>query len=251
MQKSSACCKVQTIVCLAGWGFATLLAFIVLPLLYSRLILKLPSVQRADWYHVLQNKETEIASLQWKDKRPLLILAGDSHIEMGDWYALFGGAYATRNCGLSRATIQDVAVLVKSIPDAHPEAVILMCGINNIGRGDSINLCTKSYEKLLQATRTHLNPKTVIVLSVMPVRQSPVDQNSRRENETVIAFNEVLKVLSPRYNATFLNVNDKVTDSRGGLSEGLTFDGLHLNREGYKRIGNTVEHSLDMLQIGR
>ena len=232
--------------CFAGWCLAAILACHVLPRLYDRLIINLPSVRRENWDRVVESRKARIAAVTWKDPRPLQILAGDSHIEQGDWYELFDGACAVRNCGLSGATIQDVTTLVTAVPDRNPESVVLMCGINNIGRHDSVQICASDYEKLLVATRSFLKHREIIVLSIMPVRQSPVDQNSRKMNDEVFALNERLKELCRRHDAVFVNVSAAVTNASGGLSDELTSDGLHLNREGYRKIATVVHNFLAM-----
>ena len=229
--------------CLAGWCLAGILACFILPRLYHRLIAKLPSTQRSNWNQVLESRKAELAA-PWKDSRPLNIFAGDSHIEFGNWYELFGGACAVRNCGLACATIQDVTGLVTAVPDRNPETVVLMCGNNNIARKDSVQFCADNYEKLLLATRTFLKPRKIIVLSVMPVRQSPADPNGREMNVRLFALNEHLKELCQLHNAVFVNVNDAVADAGGGLSDELTDDGLHLNKKGYKKIAAIIRVSL-------
>ncbi|MGD1017994.1 MAG: GDSL-type esterase/lipase family protein [Verrucomicrobiia bacterium] len=193
---------------------------------------------------MVESKKARIGAVTWKDSRPLHILAGDSHIEMGDWYELFDGSCAVRNCGLSGATIQDVTVLVSAVPDRNPESVVLMCGINNLGRHDSVQTCASDYEKLLVTTRSALKPQKIIVLSVMPVRQSPVDINSRKLNDEVLALNERLRELCRLHNAVFVNVSAAVMNASGGLSDELTSDGLHLNQEGYRRIAPVVQNYL-------
>jgi len=163
---------------------------------------------------------------------------------MGHWYELFDGACAVRNCGLSGATIQDVSALVAAVPDRSPETVVLMCGINNIGRGDSVQSCVENYQKLLLAIHSSLKPRSIVVLSVMPVRQSPVDEKSRRMNDEVLAFNASLKPLCSERDEIFVDVNTAVTNASGGLASELTIDGLHLNQEGYKAIAKIIRNFL-------
>jgi hypothetical protein len=228
------------LLCMGGWGLATVMFFLICPLLYQRMIVKLPPVQKSEWIQTLDTKKAELTRTLWKDARPLNILIGDSQIELGDWYGLFGGAYAVRNCGLSRAKIQDVTTLVKAVPERNPETVILMCGINNINYNDSVSSCITKFNTLLLTTRAVITPRRIIVLSVMPLRQSALDKNSSNTNKIVVVFNQELQNLCKLYNATFIDINQSITDARGGLSSEVTVDGLHLNKQGYQNIAPLI-----------
>src|SRR5215469_7975115 len=121
----------------SGWLLAAVLICYLLPRAAHRFYLTFPSVQHEDWQRAVAQKKQEL-SVPWKDTRPLIIMAGDSQIEMGDWYQLLGGSFAVRNCGLSRARISDVTELISAIADRDPKEVVLMCGINNLGIHDSV-----------------------------------------------------------------------------------------------------------------
>ncbi len=96
--------------CGTGWLLAVGLLCWAAPRIYHRLISQLPAVQNENWERTLTEKKRELSS-PWQDPRPLIVLAGDSEIELGGWYELFAGGWAVRNCGLSRAKIADVTQL--------------------------------------------------------------------------------------------------------------------------------------------
>ena len=220
--------------CWSGWLVAVLSASLVLPRLCDRLFLKLPSVQKANWILLITQKKHELAA-RWHDVRPLVIMAGDSHVELGDWYGLFGGAFAIRNCGLSRAEIGDVANLVSAIGDRNPQKIILMCGVNNLGASDPVESCVRDYGKLIEAGKS-LHPQKIIVLSVMPVRESAFDLASHKLNQKISGFNRHLKELCAERQAEFIDAGTVVADKRGALLAEFTSDGLHLNHAGYQKL---------------
>ena len=191
----------------------------------------------------MADKKRELA-LPWRDTRPLIVIAGDSQIELGDWYGLFGGAFAIRNGGLSRAKIEDVTSLVSSLGDPNPKMMVLMCGVNNLSLKDSVSTCISNYAELLSMANSSVHPQRLVVLSVMPVRESAPDQASHEFNRQIATFNSELETLCPRYKAEFINVNPVVMDSRGGLAADLTLDGLHLNRDGYRKIAAVLAPEL-------
>lgn len=207
----------------------------ILPRAYGRLIVYLPHAKEVIHRRNVSEKQHELTTTRWADERPLYVFAGDSHIEQGAWYELFGGAYAVRNVGLSQATIEDVTSLILSLPKQETKAVVLMCGINNMGRGDQLQNCLVGYERLIAACRA-LRPAKTLVLGVMPVRQSSLDRKAERLNANVKAFNLGLKSLCDREHCTFIDLSDTLRASDAGLRGQFTADGLHLNSVGYRAI---------------
>ena len=232
--------SVLLLACFGGGLLAAFLAGYLLLRLSPGRVLRLPALQRENWRQVVAIKQRELSTATWKDPRPLHLLVGDSHVEMGNWYELFGGAYAVRNCGLSRAAIEDVTALVQRIPDQNPATVTVFCGFNNIGRKDPVEICLNHYEKLLVAIRASIKPQKIIALSVTPLRRFPVPKNSLKINEEVSAFNRRLQELCRLQNVLYLDLTTELTDLQGGLSEEFTDDGLHFNQEGYQKIAEIL-----------
>jgi len=231
------------LLCGSGWLVAVLLGLWLAPRAWQKLVLHWPGVQQADWNQVLAGRQQQLA-IPWQDARPLVLFAGDSQVEFGNWYDLFAGQWAVRNCGLSRAKINDVTSLVSALGDRHPQAVILLCGCNNM-RQDTTADCLRDYTTLLAAVRTRLNPKTILVLSVMPVRESAVDSAAHQFNAKVAQFNAALAAYCGQQpQVTYLDIRPAVMDDRGGLADDLTVDGLHLNPKGYHRLAQLIQAQL-------
>ena len=225
--------------CASGWLVVILLFCLALPRLCNRLASRPPPAQNANWAFVLADKKLELA-VPWRDTRPLVIMAGDSHVELGNWYGLFSGDFAVRNCGLSRAKIGDVADLISAIGDHRPQKVVLLCGVNNLGGNDSVESCVADYERLIAAAEILLHPKRIVVLSVMPVCE-PVFNFAKRElNHKISNFDRQLEKLCARRRVEYVDIRATVADNGGMLSPGLTGDGLHLNRSGYQKIADVL-----------
>ena len=149
------------------------------------------------------------------------------------------------------ATISDVTELVAVVPDRKVEAVVLLCGINNLGRQDSVQSCLDDYTKLLQTTREVLQPRQLMVLSVLPVRALSADQQSRQINGQVAVLNQQLAELCRRSEASFVVLTNIIQGPDGGLAGEMTGDGLHLNAAGYKKIAAEVRRQLASGRIQR
>jgi len=235
--------RLRFLVFCSGWIFAIALVVGLLPTLRQKFFLRFPSCQKAEFERTVAAKKQQLAS-PWEDHRPLTIFAGDSHVELGDWYELFDGSVATRNCGLTSAGIADVNELVSGIVDREPKNLVLMCGVNDLGRGESIASCVTNYERLILNVHSTVNPRKTIVLSVMPVRNSAVDGESRSLNGRIVEFNRELEAVCGRNRAQFVDITPEVAAPDGGLSPELTKDGLHLNPQGYRRLADILAGTL-------
>ncbi len=201
----------------------------------KRLWMRISSTQTRTWNIIIEQRKNEFSAQSWLDPRPLNVLAGDSHVEFGNWYQDCHGEFAIRNCGLASAGIENVADLLSALKEPRIENLLLLCGINNLGREETLSQCLDKYAHLLDQARA-LAPQKIIAVSVMPLRQSFADSRSREINARVREFNTLLKVLCGQRGILYLDVTAILADTNGGLIEKFTEDGLHLNPKGYARI---------------
>jgi len=231
----------------AGWLLAIVLSFWAAPRIYHRLLAQWPGYQKVQWEQKMTAKKHALAA-RWQDPRPLILFAGDSQIEYGNWYDLLAGAWAVRNGGLAAAKIADVTELVLAIGDPHAETVVLLCGGNNLSRHDRRDACLRDYEALLAAVRQHLQPESILVLSVLPVRGSAAGQAAQQFNASAAQFNTELAACCQRHQVQFLDATSAVSGENGELAAELTVDGLHLNAEGYRRLARVVAQKLAQIR---
>ena len=182
-------------------------------------------MQREWRAQTVESRRAYLAATPWKDSRPLQVLAGDSHVELGRWHEYCQGAGALRNCGLSSATIEETTILVAAVPDREIDAVALMCGINNLMSDDPVAACVEKYDKLLRSTRDVLKPQRILVISVMPLRESVADRRIHKINQDVSALNQKLEILCSRHSA-FYQPEPGSHGPERRLSPKLTIDGL-------------------------
>ena len=201
----------------------------------KRLWLRIPFAQAQAWNAIIEQRKTALSTHSWLDSRPLNVLAGDSHIEFGNWYHDCRGAFSIRNCGLASAGIEDVANLLSALKEPRIGTLLLLCGINNLGREETPVMCLDRYKHLLDQAHT-LVPQKIVAVSVMPVRQSAADSRSRQINARVREFNALLKALCEQRGIVYLDITAHLTDTNSGLIEEFTEDGLHLNPRGYATI---------------
>lgn len=171
-------------------------------------------------------------------------MLGDSHVEMGAWYDLFRGHFAIQNAGLSQAKIQDVRRLAETISGIQPKRVVLMCGINDLGTGRAMEVAFRDYAQLLEKIRTNITADRVLVLSIMPVTPQRIADGSTDLNAKVKALNARLHEHCDRVGINYLDVSSAVSDNEG-LRQELSWDGLHLNPTGYRKLADRMESFLE------
>jgi len=237
------------IVCATGWLLFLSLSGLVAWRLYPKILLRLQGSESPSWSQILSERKKALRALSWQDPRPLHLFLGDSHIEGGDWYQLFNGKLAVQNAGLSRAKIEDTAELATEIPSPSPSTIVVMCGINNLGTSESADSCLRKYTILLDTLQKKISPRSLFVLSVLPVRESSADPSRHVLNLEVEKFNQALESLCQSRRIAFLQLNSAVSLPDDGLSPECTNDGLHLNLVGYRRIAAGLLRSVAQPRI--
>ena len=82
---------------------------------------------------------------------------------------IFYGEKLVRNSGLTMTTIKDISLVEQAISDKDTQNIVLLCGINNLLRGDSEVSSLRDYKRLLKQTKKLLPTGKIIVLGVIPV----------------------------------------------------------------------------------
>lgn len=229
----------RTLVLFSGWIVAAVLLALIAPRAYKRWAHRLPFLREITWQQAMEERKAELRG-PWQDSRPLIAFFGDSQVEMGRWYEDGAGAYAIRNGGLSAAEIHDVEELVSAVSVQETSEVLLLVGINDLARGQSVEVCLARYEKLLATVRDRLHPRRIWVLSVMPVQTAGATEDRAGLNRQAVAFNRALRELCGRESARFLDLQPAVADRDGGLRTDFSLDGLHLNPKGYRAISAVI-----------
>jgi hypothetical protein len=150
-----------------------------------------------------------------------IIMVGDSLTEYGPWAEYFS-EYHIINRGIASETSLGLLHRLSEILNRQPKSVFIMIGVNDLRNGAEPNQVADRVQAIVNTFRQH--QIKVIVQSVLPVRADYVPAI----NSKVVQLNRELARMGDYY----IDVAHYVTE-QGGLSPRLTFDGLHLNGDGY------------------
>lgn len=155
-----------------------------------------------------------------------IVFVGDSHTSNFPVSELFGA----KNRGVASSRIKDIMGRIQPIVRSKPSKIFLECGVNDLLDGRTVTDVFTDYKKLIQVI---IPSTTLIIQSTCPVLKDVATDS----------LNACLKRYCDSIGITFIDL-DTVFKKDGKLDSTLTWDGIHLNIEGYKRWYDTVKRFL-------
>jgi Lysophospholipase L1 and related esterases len=189
-------------------------------------------------------------------KKGQIVFAGSSLMEQFPIYEFlldFGLPYTIYNRGVGGFTTTEMLpVLKECIYDLEPKYLFLNIGTNDLNGSDYTREgLLERYEMILKDVKTQLPDTQIFLLAYYPVNPDAVDHTYMKEifkyrtNERIRAASEGVKALAERYSASFLDLNDGLTDEQGCMKAEFTIEGMHMYANGYKTV---LDRLLPILQ---
>jgi lysophospholipase L1-like esterase len=167
-----------------------------------------------------------------KNNSNAIVFLGDSITDNYDWYEEFQNINI-QNRGISQDTTDGVLNRLDDIVAEKPKKIFLMLGINDLGQSKTVNYIINNYDNIINKIKTE-SPDTIIYIqSVLPINKS-LNGSGVINIEDIIKLNTNLQQLSNCQNIIYIDIYDSVKDDDNNLNKSLTYDGTHLNGEGYK-----------------
>jgi len=182
-----------------------------------------------NWYeNEVQRLEQEKASLGYT---PEIIFYGSSSIRLWDsLYEDFRG-YNPVNLGFGGSTLAAcVWFFERLLANAHPRAIIVYAGDNDLGDGRHPEEVFIFFQQLVASAQRHFGDIPLAFISIKPsISRWNIVESIRYTNKII---EEEVRRLGG--NLHFINVYHKMTDNAGyPKREFLDPDGLHINEKGY------------------
>lgn len=155
------------------------------------------------------------------------VFIGDSITAGGNWHDMFP-EHSLANRGIGGETIREIALRLQEIDDLKPKAVFLMAGVNDVGRGETL-------ENMLQGFRTvvdHFTRQGIAVYLQSTIQCSVNSCGEERLNKIKSLNHELVELANNSDLVSFVELNSFLSDD-SGLKKDLTNDGIHLNAKGY------------------
>ena len=156
-----------------------------------------------------------------------IVFLGNSITEYCNWSELFGMSNI-KNRGIGGDIIKGVINRIDQVVDAQPKKIFLMIGVNDLELGNSVEEILISYEALVQIIVQKSPSTQLYIQSTLPTRGYP-----NRKNSDIIKINAGIEAIATKYNSTYIHLFDLFKAQDGKLKTELTYDGLHINGDGY------------------
>lgn len=194
------------------------------------------SMAAQDWANL--NKYSEVNKELEKEvpKEGRIVFMGNSITEgWSEHDPLFFSNKTYINRGISGQTTPQMLIRFKQdVIDLHPQVVIILAGINDIA-GNTGPSTQKMIEdnifSMAELARAH--GIKVVLSSVLPAFEFPWAPGLEPAPK-VIALNKSLRSYAESNDLVYLDYFTPMVDSRNGLKEQYTYDGVHPNALGYK-----------------
>lgn len=138
---------------------------------------------------------------------------------------LYGPKFKNRGIGANQS--RHIKNRIKDIAQGKPAKIFLMTGTNDVryGQADSVLNNIKNIIRIINSE----SPDTkIIIQSILPV-----SGGYAKYNKTIKELNEKIEIFCYRWHITYVNLYPFFAKD-GELNVSYTYDGLHLNSNGYR-----------------
>ncbi|HQO10763.1 MAG TPA: GDSL-type esterase/lipase family protein [Clostridiales bacterium] len=202
-------------------------------------------LDKKDTYTFNMNINYKIKNEQYMsyEGKSEVVMFGDSHTEMAEWTELLGRP-GVINRGISGDITEGMLNRIQSVVKADPKVCFVMGGINDVIRRVSYN---KTVENIKNITlNLKQNGVQTVIQSVLFTGE--LYEDYVKINKSVKELNIELEKFANEAGIHYLDLNSLLSE-RGKLRSEFSFDGLHLNPEGYRIWRRAVNDKLNTLEF--
>jgi len=138
------------------------------------------------------------------------------------------------NRGISGQTTPQMVVRFRQdVIDLKPAAVVILAGTNDVAGNTgpmTAEMTEENFASMIDLAKA--NGIKVIVASITPAFDYPWRRGLEPVGK-IRAINAWLQAYCAAHGATYLDYYSSLTDEKGGMKEGTSFDGVHPNAAGY------------------
>ncbi|UCH65615.1 MAG: hypothetical protein JSW63_00335 [Ignavibacterium sp.] len=180
-------------------------------------------------FEVLPNNDDEI------------IFLGNSITAGGIWTELFQNV-RIKNRGISGDVTDGILYRLKEVTESNPEKVFIMIGVNDLSKGKSQEYILKNYQRIIDEILNDSPETKIYIQSILPVNDEfDYFKNHTNKTDSILSLNTSLKTMADERGLIYIDLFSSFINEKLKLNEEYTFDGLHLNGQGYLLWKSIVE----------
>lgn len=174
-----------------------------------------------------------------------IVLVGSSHFEWFDTNRFLPGRrFVNRGIASDRLGIGDYGILHRldvSVFEVQPGFIVFNNGVNDLGElartGEpSLEQIFDAYDSVVAKIREREPDVPMLIVNELPTTGRFV-----HVNHLVPQLNPHIERVAKKHGCQHLDFFREVVDEEGTLRDELTWDGLHLNDEGYALLAKALE----------
>lgn len=162
-----------------------------------------------------------------------IIFLGNSITDFADWNELLQLPEA-RNRGISGDITFGILERLDEVIEGKPSKIFLLIGINDISRNIPDSVILDNYRKMIRRIRAGSPTTRIYIHTLLPVNNSFGDRAHFNKDEHLAAVNDGIKKMGTE-KISIIDIHPQFLDADKKLDKRFTYDGLHLNAEGYKK----------------
>ncbi len=183
---------------------------------------------KTDYHPAYLHKKSQFEILPKSDLG--IIFLGDSLTDEGEWTELLGTKIKKR--GIGGDTTDRMLNRLNEIVESNPKKIFLMVGINDlINEGRTVEETSEFYKMIMAEFRNKIPNTEVFIQSVLPINNQVTRYWQNTDN--VVKLNSHLINFAKEFKYQYIDVYSHLSDSENQLDSQYTFDGVHLNGQGY------------------
>ena len=179
--------------------------------------------------------------------RPKAVFMGDSITQC--WYDADPSFFNDNNfaCrGISGQTTSHMLVRMrKDVVDLHPKYVVILAGTNDIAKNNGFIEVDDIYGNIVSMCEiAKANKVKPVICSVLPVKQYKWRPEVTDCAERIIRLNAMLEDYAKASRCIYVDYHSVMKDDENGLPQKWSYDGVHLNEDGYDVIEKIILDTL-------
>ena len=179
--------------------------------------------------------------------RPKAVFMGDSITQC--WYDADPSFFNDNNfaCrGISGQTTSHMLVRMrKDVVDLHPKYVVILAGTNDIAKNNGFIEVDDIYGNIVSMCEiAKANKIKPVICSVLPVKQYKWRPEVTDCAERIIRLNAMLEDYAKASRCIYVDFHSVMKDDENGLPQKWSYDGVHLNGDGYDVIEKIILDTL-------
>lgn len=139
------------------------------------------------------------------------------------------------NMGISGDMTSGILKRLNLVEKLQPKKIFIMVGINDIRMKIPIERIQTQYAEIIQSLKLSCPKSEIYVQSVLPARGiDGTDMTNQIVGKSVRELNDFLEQKCIELNVYYVRLYPLFEDPKDFLNSEFTYDGIHLNDEGYR-----------------